>query len=187
MSEAICGSAPRMSPSSGARIRATRWLMRATPWWTNIALRPPAFVKEKPTVSRATAETEIGKWAEGTPRFRKLRMKIVAQFPRAQKSLADYYKDRFKKPDENAEEMVQPPLDSVFRSYFNASIGVNRMRGTRGAFRFRHHAASGMPAIGTQFSCDPMLKLTGGVNRGMEDIETRQATERTPLRKPQCA
>jgi hypothetical protein len=64
------------------------------------------------------AETEIGKWAEGTPRFRKPGMQIVAQFPRAQKSLADYYKDRFKKPDETADAMAQQASDIVFRSYF---------------------------------------------------------------------
>jgi hypothetical protein len=91
--------------------------------WTNIALRPQAFVKEEPYVSRATADTEIGKWAEGTSRFRKLRKEIIAQFPGAQKSLAVYYKDRFKKTDEKADEMAQQALDIVFRSYFNRPSG----------------------------------------------------------------
>jgi hypothetical protein len=50
-------------------------------------------------------------------------MEIVAQFPRAQKSLADYYKDRFKKPDEKADEMAQQALDIVFRSYFVGPSG----------------------------------------------------------------
>ena len=91
--------------------------------WTNIALRPQAFVKEEPDVSRAKADTEIGKWAAGTSRFRKLRTEIVAQFPGAQKSLADYYKDRFKKADEKADAMAQQALDIVFRSYFTRPSG----------------------------------------------------------------
>jgi hypothetical protein len=91
--------------------------------WTNIALRPQAFVKQEPTVSRAEADTEVGKWAGRTSRFRKLGMEIFSQFPRAQKSLADYYKDRFKKPDEQADAMAQQALDIVFRSYFNRPSG----------------------------------------------------------------
>lgn len=86
--------------------------------WANIAVRPQAVGKEEPDVSRAEAEAEIAKWAEATPRLRTLRTEIVAQFPRAQKSLADYYKARFNKADKDAEAMAQQALDIVLRSYF---------------------------------------------------------------------
>jgi hypothetical protein len=85
------------------------------------------LLSKRTGISRARADTEIGKWAEGTSRFRKLRMEIVAQFPRAQKSLADYYKDRFEKSDEKADEMAQQASDIasdiVFRSYFVGPSG----------------------------------------------------------------
>jgi hypothetical protein len=91
--------------------------------WTNIAVRPQAFVKEDPDVSRAEAEAEIAKWGEATPRLRTLRTEIVEQFPRAQKSLADHYKDRFNKADRDAEAIAQQALDIVLRSYFTRASG----------------------------------------------------------------
>src|ERR1700733_2875910 len=91
--------------------------------WTNIALRPQAFVKQEPTISRARADTEIGKWAEGTSRLRKLRMQIIVQFPGAQKALAGYYKGRFEKVDDKADAMAEQALDIAFRSYFNRPSG----------------------------------------------------------------
>lgn len=91
--------------------------------WTNIAVRPQAFVKEQPDVGRAAAEKAIGKWAEATPRLRTLRTEILEQFPRAQKSLADYYKERFSKSDQEAAAMAQQALDIVFRSYFTRASG----------------------------------------------------------------
>lgn len=91
--------------------------------WTNIALRPQAVVKENPHTSRAEADTEIGKWSDGTPRFRKLRMEIVAQLPKAKKALAGYYKDHFGKTDEEANAAAQQALDIAFRSYFMSPAG----------------------------------------------------------------
>jgi hypothetical protein len=90
--------------------------------WTNIALRPQAVVKENPHISRADADTEIGGWSDGTPRFRKLRMEIVAQLPKAKKALADYYKN-LGKADEEANAAAQQALDIAFRSYFTRPAG----------------------------------------------------------------
>lgn len=87
--------------------------------WSNIALRPQAIVKEEPDVSRAMADTEIGKWSEETPRFRKLRMEILDQFPKAQKALANYYKGRFGKADKDADAVAQQALDVAFRWHFS--------------------------------------------------------------------
>jgi hypothetical protein len=91
--------------------------------WTNIATRPQAFVKEDPDISRAKADTEFAKWSEGTSRFRKLRRQILAQFPQAQRTLANYYKASFRKGDQEANAMAQQALDIVFRTYFTGPAG----------------------------------------------------------------
>jgi hypothetical protein len=86
--------------------------------WTNIALRPQAIVKEDLDVSRTMAETEFGKWAEGTPHFRKLRIEIFNEFPEAQEALAGYYKDHLGMTNARANGAAEQALDIAFRSYF---------------------------------------------------------------------
>ena len=86
--------------------------------WANVAMRPWAALKAQPYNSREQVDTGLKQWSRKADSFHALYQQIQAQSPAAERALAQYYKTRFSKTDEEARSMARHALDIAIRMYF---------------------------------------------------------------------
>jgi len=85
--------------------------------WGNVALRPWAL-NEIPYNSRDRVEEGLRIWSAWTAKTSALYASVLRQYPVAEAALAEYYRDTFNMPDEDAHKMASYATDIMFRSYF---------------------------------------------------------------------
>lgn len=86
--------------------------------WANVAMRPWAVLKAQPYNSRAQVDAELRKWSHKAKSFRALYNRINAQYPKAERSLAEYYRAGFHKKSGEAKALARQALDVAMRMYF---------------------------------------------------------------------
>jgi uncharacterized membrane protein YkvA (DUF1232 family) len=86
--------------------------------WANVAMRPWAALKEEPYNDRAVVDKGLEAWSHQAGSFHRLYRKILTQYPKAEKSLARYYRGHFHKQPDEARAMARQTLDIAFRTYF---------------------------------------------------------------------
>ncbi len=95
---------------SGARIEAEYM-------WANVGTRPWAALAAKPYNTRDRVDSGLKEWAS-TAQNEKTYNAIVAQYPKAERALANYYEKTFSKSSKEAAEMAHAILDLAFRFHF---------------------------------------------------------------------
>lgn len=86
--------------------------------WANVAMRPWAVMKQQPFDTRKVVDEGLQKWSHEAKSFGKLYRQIQAQYPRAERALAQYYRSRFAKTPDEARTMAKENLDIAYRMYF---------------------------------------------------------------------
>jgi hypothetical protein len=84
--------------------------------WETILLRPWAL--GNPYNTREEVEAGLQTWSSGNAKRRALHARIVRQYPRAERALADHYRMTFQMPAADARTMAAFTTDIVFRRYF---------------------------------------------------------------------
>jgi hypothetical protein len=84
--------------------------------WANAAMRPWANIV--PYNDRATVDAGLAAWAEAAPANRALLRAIGRQYPRAERSLAQYYRTRFHATPDAARRQAAYLLDLVYRQHY---------------------------------------------------------------------
>jgi hypothetical protein len=84
--------------------------------WVNVAMRPWANIV--PYNDRPTVDAGLAAWAEAEPSNRTLLRAIRRQYPRAERSLAQYYRTRFHAAPDAARRQAAYALDLVYRQHY---------------------------------------------------------------------
>jgi hypothetical protein len=84
--------------------------------WANAAMRPWANIA--PYNSRAAVDAGLAAWASSAPSNRTLLRAIRRQYPRAERSLAQYYRTRFHATPDAARRQADYLLDLVYRNHY---------------------------------------------------------------------
>lgn len=84
--------------------------------WANAAMRPWADIV--PYNDRPTVDAGLAAWAEAEPSNRTLLRAIRSQYPRAERSLAQYYRARFHAAPDAARRQAAYVLDLVYRQHY---------------------------------------------------------------------
>ena len=84
--------------------------------WANAAMRPWANIV--PYNDRATVDAGLAAWAEAEPSNGTLLRAIRRQYPRAERSLAQYYRTRFHATPDAARRQAAYELDLVYRQHY---------------------------------------------------------------------
>ncbi|SDF73092.1 hypothetical protein SAMN05428966_12023 [Massilia sp. PDC64] len=84
--------------------------------WANAAMRPWANIV--PYNDRATVDAGLATWAEAEPSNGALLRAIRRQYPRAERSLAQYYRTRFHAAPDAARRQAAYLLDLVYRHHY---------------------------------------------------------------------
>ena len=84
--------------------------------WANAVMRPWANIV--PYNDRATVDAGLAEWAEAEPSNRTLLRAIRRQYPRAERSLAQYYRTRFHATPDAARRQAAYLLDLVYRHHY---------------------------------------------------------------------
>jgi hypothetical protein len=85
--------------------------------WANAILRPWAL-ENVAYNSRAEVDAGLKQWAAVNPRRRAVHAALLRQYPRAQATLAAYYRAHFHLAPRQAKAMARYATDLVFRDYF---------------------------------------------------------------------
>ena len=102
--------------SFGTYHSITRQKIEASQAWANAALRP--WVTGTPYNSREEVDTGLATWAQSHAWNRALHADIVAQYKRAEKALATYYRTQFQMPQSESQATAKRILDIAFRTYY---------------------------------------------------------------------
>jgi hypothetical protein len=84
--------------------------------WANMAMRP--WTRIEPYNSRAAVDAGLAAWASSAPWNRTLLRAIRRQYPRAERSLARYYRTRFHATPEAARRQAVYLLDLAYRQHY---------------------------------------------------------------------
>jgi hypothetical protein len=104
-------------PNSGTLLPVSKTRIDAEYMWANVATRPWAALAAKPYNTKERADSGLKEWAR-TAKNEKTYSEIVAQYPKAERALANYYEKTFGKSTGEAAEMAHAILDLAFRSHF---------------------------------------------------------------------
>ena len=85
--------------------------------WANIAMRPWAL-SHRIYNTRTEIDRALKDWSRRAPSIGAVYRSIMAQYPRAQRALADYYQTKFHKPRKAARQFAAYALDIAFRTNF---------------------------------------------------------------------
>jgi hypothetical protein len=98
-----------LHPTSSLRIDVDEaWASAAMRPWTNVV----------PYNSRAAVDAGLANWAETAPWNRTLLRAIRRQYPRAERSLAQYYRTRFHAGPDAARRQAAYLLDLIYRQHY---------------------------------------------------------------------
>jgi len=102
-------------PIANSTSEAIRWDVDLG--WANAAMRPWAF-NEVPYNTRDMVDAGLQQWADGSHKYAALYRSIQQQYPKAQRSLAHYYRTTFNLSPDEATKMAAYVTDTMFRMYF---------------------------------------------------------------------
>ena len=94
----------------------TRQKIEASKAWTNAAMRP--WATGNPYNSREEVDASLAMWAQKGAANRAEHAEILAQYKRAEKSLAGYYRAQFLMSKDESQATAQRVLDIAFRTYY---------------------------------------------------------------------
>ncbi len=103
--------------------------------WANVALRPWAIangekadkpLSNQPYNDRIQVDAELKNWSLQADSFYRHYQKIISQYPKAERSLADYYQNQFGYNKNEAQMIAKQVTDFSFRNYFVFSKAVVR-------------------------------------------------------------
>lgn len=94
----------------------TRQKIAASKAWTNAAMRP--WATGNPYNSREEVDAGLAMWAQKGAANRAEHAEILAQYKRAEKSLAGYYRAQFLMSKDESQATAQRVLDIAFRTYY---------------------------------------------------------------------
>lgn len=90
--------------------------------WANAAVRPWAVHSREPSNTREQVDEGLLAWSRINKSHTEHFTKMVEQYPRAEKALANYYHHHFHKSPEESATLAKTVLDFAYRTYFRFSV-----------------------------------------------------------------
>ena len=104
----------------GHNVSIDRWrgdALGAKRTWGNLAMRPWAVPDR--AHNRELVDIGLQRWSRQAASFKRQYQKILAAYPKAETALAEYYRNQFNMPENEAKTMAARNLNSAYCSYYS--------------------------------------------------------------------